>query len=427
MGKADSWEMVASVVAILLGLVACASATGVQILAEDGQSSYAGMQDELKDAWKQRDEALAQVKEMEKALTSKCGAEAGANAAGAAKLAAKKEMVRKEEGIVKKEQSVARRDAQIADAAMGQEQAAAKVKNQLSDQVKKATLEMKMLQNMAKLSGKKVEQDKAAAVKADKGSTGVKAASAKESVDYGKAQDAQMKAAAAEKKVSGLQARLAAEGGVAEVKLNAAKKDTQNAAAKVNTAMKAQADSAQKQQEVAQERVRIVQTEESQLKKEDEELHRKMVAAQLKTKRAMGAVVAAQQQVVTEMSAGSGQKSSYATTIKNIEATLIKSKNKIHDAAREKKKLEKKLSKVDADLSTEQDIIQKTKLKKQKQSIEGNIQFQDSRAKAATKVHAKQEKNQKDAIRSVISNVIMDEPTETAKQTGQDDVVRIAE
>ena len=43
-----------------------------------------------------------------------------------------------------------------------------------------------MLQNMAKLSGKKVEQDKAAAVKADKGSTGVKAASAKESVDYGK-------------------------------------------------------------------------------------------------------------------------------------------------------------------------------------------------------------------------------------------------
>merc|ERR1711957_571440 len=111
--------------------------------------------------------------------------------------------VRKEEGIVKKEQSVARRDAQIADAAMGQAQAAAKVKNQLSDQVKKATLEMKMLQNMAKLSGKKVEQDKAAAVKADKGSTGVKAASAKESVDYGKAQDAQMKAAAAEKKVSG--------------------------------------------------------------------------------------------------------------------------------------------------------------------------------------------------------------------------------
>merc|ERR1711865_9222 len=451
MGKADSWEMVASVVAILLGLVACASATGVQILAEDGQSSYAGMQDELKDAWKQRDEALAQVKEMEKALTSKCGAEAGANAAGAAKLAAKKEMVRKEEGIVKKEQSVARRDAQIADAAMGQAQAAAKVKNQLSDQVKKATLEMKMLQNMAKLAGKKVEQDKAAAVKADKGSTGVKAASAKESVDYGKAQDAQMKAAAAEKKVSGLQARLAAEGGVAEVKLNAAKKDTQNAAAKVNTAMKAQADSAQKQQEVAQERVRIVQTEESQLKKEDEELHRKMVAAQLKTKRAMvavarakssaenalsgakvppsdkGAVVAAQQQVVTEMSAGSGQKSSYATTIKNIEATLIKSKNKIHDAAREKKKLEKKLSKVDADLSTEQDIIQKTKLKKQKQSIEGNIQFQDSRAKAATKVHAKQEKKQKDAIRSVISSVIMDEPTETAKQTGQDDVVRIAE
>merc|ERR1712195_322651 len=212
MGKADSWEMVASVVAILLGLVACASATGVQILAEDGQSSYAGMQDELKDAWKQRDEALAQVKEMEKALTSKCGAEAGANAAGAAKLAAKKEMVRKEEGIVKKEQSVARRDAQIADAAMGRAQAAAKVKNQLSDQVKKATLEMKMLQNMAKLFGKKVEQDKAAAVKADKGSTGVKAASAKESVDYGKAQDAQMKAAAAEKKVSGLQARLAAEG-----------------------------------------------------------------------------------------------------------------------------------------------------------------------------------------------------------------------
>ena len=169
--------------------------------------------------------------------------------------------------------------------------------------------------------------------------------------------------------------------------------------------MKAQADSAQKQQEVAQERVRIVQTEESQLKKEvrhhaeqahllthlfhqDEELHRKMVAAQLKTKRAMvavarakssaenalsgakvppsdkGAVVAAQQQVVTEMSAGSGQKSSYATTIKNIEATLIKSKNKIHDAAREKKKLEKKLSKVDADLRNEQDIIQKTKLKK---------------------------------------------------------------
>merc|ERR1712086_783395 len=93
----------------------------------------------------------------------------------------------------------------------------------------------------------------------------------------------------------------------------------------------------------------------------------------------------------------------------------------------ERKKLEKKLSKVDADLSTEQDIIQKTKLKKQKQSIEENIQFQDSRAKAATKVHAKQEKNQKDAIRSVISNVIMDEPTETAKQTGQDDVVRIAE
>ena len=67
--------MMASVVAFLLGLVACTSATGVQTLAEDGQSSYAGMQDELKDAWKQRDEALAQVKEMEKALTSKCGAE----------------------------------------------------------------------------------------------------------------------------------------------------------------------------------------------------------------------------------------------------------------------------------------------------------------------------------------------------------------
>lgn len=43
-----------------------------------------------------------------------------------------------------------------------------------------------MLQNMAKLLSKKVEQDKAAAVKADKGNTGVKAASAKESADYGK-------------------------------------------------------------------------------------------------------------------------------------------------------------------------------------------------------------------------------------------------
>ena len=49
--------------------------------------------------------------------------QAGANAAGAAKLAAKKEMARKEEGIVKKEQQVARRDAQLADAAMGQAQA----------------------------------------------------------------------------------------------------------------------------------------------------------------------------------------------------------------------------------------------------------------------------------------------------------------
>ena len=51
------------------------------------------------------------------------GVQAGANAAGAAKLAAKKEMARKEEGIVKKDQLVARREAQLADVAMGQAQA----------------------------------------------------------------------------------------------------------------------------------------------------------------------------------------------------------------------------------------------------------------------------------------------------------------
>lgn len=129
-----------------------------------------------------------------------------------------------------------------------------------------------------------------------------------------------------------------------------------------------------------------------------------------------GAVAEAEAQVTVEQ-----DKSTYATTIKNIEAILIKSRNEIEEAKAHKRRTQTKLSELEAQLTKEQDLIQKTKLKKRKAGLEGALDEADSRIKKAKIEHAKAEKRQQNAIRTVISDIVMDDKSHKTKDANENE------
>merc|ERR1712054_343578 len=403
------------------------------------RSAVSGLRGDLQLAWKQRDEALAQVKEMEAVLAQKCGEQVAELSAAKAKLAAKKKRATDEASRVKRDQEAAKKEAELANAAMIQAKDAARNKHQLEDKLNKAKLELKVAEEKAKHLTSKASGDRAVASKAaQSGQSNVKSAFSKASSEYGQAMQAKMKVDLASKTVRKLEAQLATIAGSAEARLRVAKEDTKNAAAKVNIAMKAQAATAAREQQVALERAKLVEAEEKLLRKQGEKLNARIMAAKLKKTQAWAAVKRARESENAAMSAANNvpkavtpaekaaydkaksdvidsvtavdkdsPQATYATTIKNVEAALIKSRTEIEHANNEKEKLTKELAEVKAALQTEQDTIQKQKLEKKRDALKGAILAAESRAKKALLEHKKQEKQQKDAIGSVIRGVVM--------------------
>jgi len=120
----------------------------------------ASMQNEIEKAWKQRDAALAQVAEMQKALLKKCGDEEGQRAAQAAKLAAKKTAAAKVEEQVKQDKLEAKKQAEVANLAMSKARDAAAKKHAVAEELKQARIRLAEARGKASSAKKLAAADK---------------------------------------------------------------------------------------------------------------------------------------------------------------------------------------------------------------------------------------------------------------------------
>jgi len=428
----------------LLVLLPCLAGTACAALNEvrslSAVEEVATMQNDIKKAWQQRDEALAQVAEMQKALLKKCGQEEAQRAAQAAKIAAKKAAAAKADKQVKQDRLEAKRQAEVANLAMSKARDAATKKHEVQDELKHAKIQLAEARGRAQAAKKEAATDKDAANKLSAaGGKGVEGAFAKASSQYSQAMDAKVKAEEQEKRVQGLQRQSDTATAAAEAKLRLAKEDTAKAADDVTKSLKAQAESASRGQRVALEQAKIVQEEEKELMQKSDHLKTKLAAAKIKTQQALAAVEAAKASEKQSLEAAQLPKSSspteqaeynkakaelasvstkgdapasYASTIKNIEAKLLKSQTDVETANRDKDKLSQELSDVKGRVMNEKDMIEKDKLKKKEQALEGQVLEAESRAKKAWETHLKEKKMQSQAIKEVITNVALEQEDE---------------
>merc|ERR1711988_985726 len=187
---------------------------------------------DLEKANKERDDAMAQMATMKRALEAKCGAKAAAVAADKAKLAASKLAEERAQAQVKNEQQAARSEAQKANTAMSTARAAVAAK----EKAKAALTDAQKQLTAAKANEKAVTtqantvRDKAKKLaEGGGGDSEVKAAYAEASSMYAKVMDAKMRREVTQKRVQELSASATSASDKASKELLGAKDYTKDA------------------------------------------------------------------------------------------------------------------------------------------------------------------------------------------------------
>jgi len=425
------------------------------MLEDEGETSQAltEAQGALEKAWKQRDDALAQVAAMKTALQKKCGAKAAQVATEKAKLAANKIAEGRAQQRVATDQKLARKEAAKANKAMAAARAAVAKKEKSNVALKAARVAYKKAVNnaeavnvqshLARASAKKLAQTNAPDAQ-------VKAAYAKASRMYSKVMDAKMQKEMAKKRVVELQGAATSAGKTAKKELVGAKKFTSDAAGKVKTAMKAEVKVAKEKRQIAEKQARVVKHEEDMLLKESNKLKKKIVVAKVKSKKALDNVETAklaesraleavklpgsaspaekkafQQAKLKILAQQKGSSANYASKIKNIEASLLSAREKMRGAQRKIARLEKKKMAFTAKMASAKDAVQKVKFKKKITALTGAITSTKKVVAASKKKMKIETMKQKKEISDVVKGVVLnkDKGKSAAAQASKESAV----
>jgi len=428
-------------------LVAVAECVDVSMLDDANAMSQAlaQAQGDLEKAWKQRDDALAQVKSMRAALKKKCGVQAATVADKQAKIASDKLKEARAQAVVAADQSAAKAEADKANKAMAVARSAVADKEKAKAALKAAQESLKKMKAEEKTVNAQSRQARAAAKKLAEGGgsdAAVKDAYAKASSLYAKVMDAKMRREMAKKRVEELGGTASKAADKAKKELIGAKGYTKDAASKVRAAMKAQVKAAREKHRIAAEKAKAVRAQEASLLKESNSLQEKiktartntqkaadaMAAAKLEEQRALEAVklpegaspeeaAAFQKAKMKVFAEQSGQSANYAAKIKNIETSLLDAKEKVRVATEKKGKLEKEKLALSTKLSAEKDSVQQVKLKKKITALEGAMKMQDSIIKTSKEKLDSESKAQNKEIASVVKGVVLQEDDGEAKAT----------
>lgn len=397
---------------------------------------------------KERDDALAQMGVMKKALEQKCGAATANLAMEKAKLASAQMAEARGQAQVKADQEAAKRQAAEANKAMATARAAVAAKEKAKASLKDAQKQMEGATAKVKAveAQSKAARGEAKRLAENNGSDDeVKAAYAKASGLYASVMDAKMRLEMAKKRVTELGGKVDTAASKAKQDLLTAKTFTTGASDKVKQAMKAQVQAAEEKTRIAQKEAAVVKEEESKLLKESNELQGRIKAAKIKSKKAHDAVEMAKLAEsraleAVKLPAGASpeeakafeeakfkvleeqqnSKANYAAKIQNIEAKLLNAREKARHAEGKLQKLTAEKNQLLSKKAAEADSVLKAKMEKKIQGINGAIEHQRKEASKAKKAMAKIEEEQKAQIKDVVEKVVLSSDQETKMLNAND-------